>query len=378
MNSADTDHVLVAALAARSRQTAAVGPWDSGSLATLAAAGALREFIPLANGGSGASERRRLHLLAMVAEQCLTTALVLSQWAAAVRLIEAADEDVRSRELPALARGERFTTIGISQLTTSRRHLGQAAVRASHEDGGWRLDGECPWVSGADRADTLVTGALDAAGVPRFFLIDTAAPGVRIGAPLEMLALTGSRTTTVGLSAVRPVAVIAAPAGGPRAGGLATIALALGTARAAAALLTREAGDRANLSPIAAALVAEALAIGADLDHAADEGITPDGRDALRVAATGLALRASQAALTAAKGAGFIVGHPAERLVREACFFLVWSCPPAVSGSVLCTFAGLAAGADGLGDRRGARERPSGASPWAAGVMEGNGGGVAD
>jgi len=353
MNSVDDDHVLVAALAARSGRTATVGPWDSGSLAALVAAGALPAFIPVANGGGGASERRRLHLLATVAEHCLTTALVLSQWAAAVRLIESADEAIRSRELPALARGERFTTIGISQLTTSRRHLGQAAVRASHADGGWRLDGECPWVSGADRADTLVTGALDAAGVPRFFLIDMAAPGVRIGAPLDMLALAGSRTTTVGLSAVRPAAVIEASAGGPRVGGLSTIALALGSARAAAALVAREAGDRADLSPIAAALIAESQAIGADLDRAADEGIAPDDRDALRAAATGLALRSSQAALTAAKGAGFIVGHPAERLVREACFFLVWSCPPAVSGSVLCTLAGLAAGADGLGDRRG-------------------------
>ena len=341
MTSVDPDHALEAALAARSGRTAAVGPWDSGSLGVLVAAEALHEFIPVAYGGSGASERRRLHLLATVAEQCLTTALVLSQWAAAVRLIEAADEVIRSRELPALARGERFTTIGISQLTTSRRHLGQAAVRASREDGGWRLDGECPWVSGADRADTLVTGALDAAGEPRFFLIDTAALGVRVDAPLEMLALAGSRTTTVGLSAVRPVAEIAAPAGGPRAGGLSTIALALGSARAAVALVAREAGDRASLSPIAAALVAEALAIGADLDRAADEGIAPDDRDALRAAATALALRASQAALTAAKGAGFIVGHPAERLVREACFFLVWSCPPAVSGSVLCKLAGL-------------------------------------
>ena len=341
MTTAGADHRLVEALAARAGRTAAVGPWDSGSLAALATAGTLGEFVPVAHGGAGAGEGRRLDLLATVAEQCLTTALVLSQWAAAVRLVEGADDAVRTRELPALARGERFTTIGISQLTTSRRHLGRAAVRASSGVGGWRLDGECPWVSGADRADTLVTGALDADGVPRFFLVDTAAPGVRIDPPLELLALSGSRTTTVGLAAVSPSAVLEAPPGGPRAGGLATIALALGTARAAVAMVAREAADRAELSPIAAALGAEATAIGAEIARAAETGIGPEARDALRTRATGLALRATQAALTAAKGAGFVVGHPAERLVREACFFLVWSCPPAVAGSVLCTLAGI-------------------------------------
>jgi hypothetical protein len=43
-------------------------------------------------------------------------------------------------------------------------------------------------------------------------------------------------------------------------------------------------------------------------------------------------LRAGQAALTASKGAGFVAGHPAERLVRESMFFLVWSCPQSCRG----------------------------------------------
>ena len=31
-----------------------------------------------------------------------------------------------------------------------------------------------------------------------------------------------------------------------------------------------------------------------------------------------------------------VAGHPAERLVREAHFFLVWSCPQSVAGITLC------------------------------------------
>ena len=52
--------------------------------------------------------------------------------------------------------------------------------------------------------------------------------------------------------------------------------------------------------------------------------------DDLRQRANSLVLRATQAALAAAKGAGYVAGHPAGRWCREALFFLVWSCPQPV------------------------------------------------
>jgi hypothetical protein len=45
--------------------------------------------------------------------------------------------------------------------------------------------------------------------------------------------------------------------------------------------------------------------------------------------------------LVAAKGTGYVVGHPAGRWCREALFFLVWSCPQPVSAANLCELAGL-------------------------------------
>jgi hypothetical protein len=54
---------------------------------------------------------------------------------------------------------------------------------------------------------------------------------------------------------------------------------------------------------------------------------------ALRVECTLLALCATQTALVAAKGTGFVAPHPAQRWARQALFFLVWSCPrPAAEG----------------------------------------------
>ena len=78
-----------------------------------------------------------------------------------------------------------------------------------------------------------------------------------------------------------------------------------------------------------------------DLLDAATVGADQPRRERLRATATSLVIRAAQAALTASKGAGFVTGHPAERLAREAHFFLVWSCPEAVSAAVMCELAGL-------------------------------------
>jgi len=64
-------------------------------------------------------------------------------------------------------------------------------------------------------------------------------------------------------------------------------------------------------------------------------------KESLRQRANSLVSRASQAALSAAKGSGYVVGHPAGRWCREALFFLVWSCPQPVAAANLCELAGI-------------------------------------
>ena len=318
------------------------GPWASGSLAALAEHGVLADFIPAEHGGTPATEAYRLTTLAAVATACLTTALAASQWAAAVRIIVSGTADLQATLLPPLARGTEFTTVGLSQLTTSRQHLGGPALRASRVEGGWRLDGHCPWVTGADACDTIVTGAATDDG-HLFFVVPTTATGLAIDPPLDMLALSGSRTSAVRFEAVQPAHVIVPPeANAARTGGLATTALAIGAVRASAGIVAAEATRRELLQPIAAGLEAELDGLFDRLITAASAGIAPDARDTLRGDANGLVLRAAQAALTASKGAGFVRGHPAERLVRESLFFLVWSCPQSVTAAMLCEFAGVA------------------------------------
>jgi alkylation response protein AidB-like acyl-CoA dehydrogenase len=328
----------VASLAERS---AAEGPWASGAVRALTRAGILARFVPADCGGTADDEATLVETLAAIATACLTTALALSQWAAAVRIIASGPADLRSALLPALARGETFTTVGISQLTTSRRHLGRPALVAERDAVGWRLDGVCPWVTGADACATIVTGAEVPDGQQVFFVVPTTAAGVTLEPPHAMLALSGSRTAAVHLTGVRPAYVIEPPEqNAPRTGGLATTALALGAARASIALVAAEATRRQPLAPVAERLAAELGTLFQRLTRAAREGLAATDRDRLRTAATDLALRAGQAALTASKGAGFVQGHPAERLVRESLFFVVWSCPQTVADALLCELSG--------------------------------------
>lgn len=328
-------------LADLAEQSATGGPWASGAMRHLADVGILARFVPADCGGTAADEATLAETLAATATACLTTALAVSQWAAAVRIIAAGPAPVRAALLPALARGDAFTTVGISQLTTSRRHLGQPALAADRDASGWRLDGTCPWVTGADACETIVTGAQTTGGGQMFFVVPTAAAGMEIEPPFTMLALSGSRTAVVRLTGVRPAHVIApGEQNATRTGGLATTALALGAARASIAMVADEAARREPLAPVAARLEAELGGLFERLTRGAREGLVTEDRDSLRAAATDLVLRAGQAALTASKGAGFVTGHPVERLVRESLFFLVWSCPPAVADALLCEFSG--------------------------------------
>ncbi len=101
-----------------------------------------------------------------------------------------------------------------------------------------------------------------------------------------------------------------------------------------------ESARRPELSAAAVELHREHEQLQDDL-LAVAEGNQACSSEDLRVRANSLVLRCTQAALAAAKGAGYVVGHPAGRWCREALFFLVWSCPQSVMAANLCELAGI-------------------------------------
>jgi alkylation response protein AidB-like acyl-CoA dehydrogenase len=173
-------------------------------------------------------------------------------------------------------------------------------------------------------------------------------PGVSVGPPLDLAALVGSLTAEVRCARVRverrwllagPAANVMALGGRASTGGLETSCLALGLAGAAVGYLHAESAQRPELVQVAERLAAEWQALRQEMHALARGGSAGEAVAALRASANGLVLRATQAALTAAKGAGFLRAHPAQRWARQALFFLVWSCPRPAAEATLALLA---------------------------------------
>ncbi len=320
--------------------------WPTDSLRLLQAEGVLGWSISQDDGGAGLGREELLAGHEQIASACLTTAFILSQRESAVRHFIKGPAHLGKRFLPGLASGELFATVGLSQLTTSRQHGGPALRASVLEDGGYELCGEIPWVTGADQADVIVVGATLETNAQILVALLPDGEGVSFEPPMPLAALSGSRTSAIRCDRVKVDAtlVLAGPServlGALGGGGLETSNLALGLAEAATVFLEEEQFSREYLAPVASHFRATINQARGRLRELLSSTPDPDAVMQVREDCTKLALRASQACLLSAKGAGFVSPHMAQRLSRQALFFLVWSCPRPVAAGVLQSLLG--------------------------------------
>lgn len=324
--------------------------WPQPQLDACARCGVFEWFAGKEWGGQAWSPVDVVRGYLALSAHCLTTTFIITQRTGAQQRIERSENQIAKQLLlPDLIAGKSFATVGISHLTTSRRHLSQPVLRAEESGRAFVLDGYSPWVTGANHAQLLVVGATLADNRQILLAVPAGLPGLRISTPERLVGLAGSHTGRVEFDRVEverdgllagPVPDVMKQGVGAGTGGLQTSTLALGLAKTAIDYLQNEANSRDALASPAAALLSEWNELTAALFAAAEN--TPKCSDAeLRTRANSLVLRATQGALTAAKGAGYVLGHPAGRACREALFFLVWSCPQPVSNANLCEFAGI-------------------------------------
>ncbi len=291
---------------------------------------------------------------AQLAGGSLTAVFILSQHDAALRRLMAAPGIATAdRWLRAVGRGEAIATVGISHLTTSRR-LGSRAIGVVEDGPGrYRLDGTMPWVTGATRADLVVTGGAFDDGRQVLVALPTDRPGVSIRRPFPLAALQASCTSEIHLDGVNlaesdflagPTTDVVSHSGAVGTGGLETSALALGQARVALEALVELSPDRSELAePLEALCDAWRSAWGQIMAQARGEADAPQPGQ-IRAQANSLVVRATQAYLTARKGTGFLRTEPAQRWARQALFFLVWSCPAPIAQAAIRDLAGLCPG----------------------------------
>ena len=308
----------------------------------------LKWVIPAEFGGKPASELEMIQSYEELAEACLITTFVLTQRnGACQRIAGCANEEVKRLLLPDLAMGKTFATVGISHLTTSRQHIKKPAVQAVERQGQYVLNGFIPWVTGVTAAQHIVTGGTCENGEQVLIAMPTNVPGVTIQEPSELMALTASHTASVTLDEVRvpkeyllagPVENVMQSGKGGGAGSLTTSVLALGLCTRMLTLLQAQAEKRPELISTVEQFETDVNRLRDDV-HPSVLGETSATATSIRHRINSLALRITQAALAITKGAGFVKGHPVELAVREAMFFLVWSCPQPVVDEVLSELA---------------------------------------
>ncbi|MGQ7819289.1 acyl-CoA dehydrogenase family protein [Metapseudomonas furukawaii] len=145
----------------------------------------------------GGHERSALERYVVLEELLAAGAPVNAHWIAERQsgplLIRFSPDNLAARICPGIARGETYMAIGMSEPDVGS-DLAAVRTRADKVPGGWRVNGQKIWTTGAQRAHYMVTLLRTAprddgnrhAGLSQF-LVDLAAPGITIRPILNML-----------------------------------------------------------------------------------------------------------------------------------------------------------------------------------------------
>ena len=191
-----------------------VGDWPELQLKLLADAGIYRWFVSEEQGGFGwtADEIARGYI--ELGSACLTSTFIVTQRVAALKRIALSENTALvQRVLPSMLDGSSPGTVGISHLTTSRRHLGKPALLLTPDGDGFIANGLAPWVTGANAAKRLLLGGALENGEEVLFLVPVASKGISVEAGFNLVALSASHTGVVKCDDVRITAdmIVAGP-----------------------------------------------------------------------------------------------------------------------------------------------------------------------
>jgi alkylation response protein AidB-like acyl-CoA dehydrogenase len=318
------------------------------NIRVLASKGYLGIGVPREYCGLGADEVTQHEYTEIIAASCGVTAFTQQQLRTGIRyIVDYASPELKARLLPELAAGRILCGIALSQL----RRSGDPILNARPVDGGYRIDGLIPWISGWSILDSFVVGVpIENAAKHILAYVDLHENHSKMtaSAPLDLVAMRASGTVSVEVEdlfvpsdyvlAVRPNEEI--HKSDDREITMHT-ALPLGCARAAERHLRDFAKQRAReeIDQIATALMFE-------ITHCRREALTwncecvahPDYKtNALRARASAivLAMRAAHAAVAATGGASQLMTAAPQRLLREAQFYTTAVLTPDVQASVL-------------------------------------------
>jgi hypothetical protein len=318
------------------------GLYPKSVLQGLGAVGAFRAHLASARADRLHDMGTAIQSMAAVSQECLSTGFaVWCQDTCAWYLQMAANAEVRDRWLPRLASGEVLGGTGMSNTMKAYSQIEDLRLRGRRVPGGYIVNGNLPWVSnlGEDHVfGTLFT--LDGNTKRTVMaLIDCQSPGFTLRRSAHFTALEGTQTFACLFENVfvPDAHVIDEDGAGflrrARAGivllqfgmGIGNIQGCIDVSRSAEPLLghvNRYLDDRPDeLQPLLDDTVEAVLALAED-PYESDPDIFREIL-ALRLAASELALRASQSAMLHTGAKGYLSAAPAQRKLRESYFVAI-------------------------------------------------------
>jgi len=325
MTGANQALAAVSALAGRlSHDAAAVdatGQLPAGHLRALAEAGLYGIAAPVSAGGMGLAFPEICAVTEELAAACLATTFV---WIQHLRLMAAVLDDRTPEPLRAELRAGVIRGDVRGGVARTGLFPGPPRLTTRPVPGGWRLDGQAPWVTGWGHIQFVVVAARGPDDTVVTLLVEAQErPG--LSAQRQRLsAVDASATVRLGFDGLfvparrylgqQPYDPASQQSEGLRLNG----SLALGIGRRCCALIGPSALD------------GELRRRRADLDQAG-----PEGMPAARAGASEFAVRAAHALAVRHGSASALAGDDAERLTREAAFLLVFASRPAIKDSLL-------------------------------------------
>jgi len=265
-----------------------------------------------------------LRVLEPLVGGCLTTSFVWVQHHSAVLAVAGSQRPgIRDRWLEPLCAGRHRAGLAIGAVL---RPSAPTSLRATAVDGGYRFDGEAPWLTGWGLVDTVFAAARDASDTAVYALLDAQEGATVAVDPLQMVAVQASRTVRVTFDGhFVPEDRIIGTA--PREQWANRDP---GTLRGNGSLAVGVAGRCLRLANAGEELFAQLDDCRSTLDNA-----TSPEMPAARAKASEFALRAAATLAVTDGSRSVLMDHHGQRLLREAMFLLVFGSRPELRTELL-------------------------------------------
>ena len=320
------------------------GVYPGDFLKHLGALGGLGSLTPIEYGGTARGLGHAIHVIEEVSKECVSTGFLLwAEYALQWYVISSSNQALAAEMLPQMARGEVLGGTAQSNSMKSCAGIEEARLKATRDEGGYRINGVLPWVSNIGLDHWFHMGATlpDTPGL-MIGLMHGSTPGLTLAQNAHFIGMEGTNTFACQFRDVfLPDSRVVCHAEEfdafrdrtKSAFILLQMGMGLGLVDACVAMMKRADKQFGHVNRF---LDVQADALEAELDAARAatyalakkierDGSAPHVRETLEVRLVGseLSLKAANAAMMHMGAKGYLSNNPAQRRLREAYFIAI-------------------------------------------------------